>query len=175
MVTHRFRVPNVLGLLATLLIAAPAAQAETRIAVVDGRRALISSKEGRKAEKILKSLMESKKKQIAPLEVELKRQREEFESQKYVLSRSAVEDRQLELLKRQRDLERSMREAQDDLEIEQRKLMQPLLKQVEEVVAKLGKKKKFTLILEKSSPGVLYLDDAIDITDLVIQKLNEKK
>ncbi len=165
----------VLGALAGLLLASSAAAAESlRIAVVDQQRALNSSREGRAAEKILKSLAEKKRTQLEPVKRELERQGEEFQSQKYVLSRSALEERKLDLLKQERDLERSMREAQDDLEIEGRKLMQPLLKKIDQALQELGKDKDFTVILEKSDAAVLYAEESIDITDLVIQKLNEK-
>jgi outer membrane protein len=149
------------------------AQVEIKIAVVDARRALISSKKGMAAEKKLKALMESKKREIEPLEASLKRKQEEFESQKYVISKSAADDRRLELIKEERDLERRMREAQDELELEQRKLMQPMLKAVEETLSKLGKEMNFAVILEKSSPGVLYTDPTLDITDLVIERMNK--
>jgi outer membrane protein len=173
---HGFRFRLVLGTLAGLLVAGSAGAADqVRIAVVDARRAMVSSDEGRAAEKMLKSLLEKKRTQIEPREADLKRQEEEFESQKYVLSRSALEERKLELVKQQRDLERSMREAQDDLELEQRKLMQPLLKKIEEALEEIGKEKKFTVILEKSSPGVVYVEESLDITDLVIRKLNQKE
>ncbi len=170
---HGFRTQIVLGALGALLLTGSATAADVKLAVVDQRRALISSNEGRKAEKVLKALMEKKREQIEPLERDLKRKEEEFESQKYVLSRTALEERKLELLKQQRDLERSMREAQDELEIEQRKLMQPILKQVEKALEEIGKDKDFTVILEKASPGVVYAHDSVDITDLVIQKLND--
>jgi outer membrane protein len=168
-----FGLELVLGTFAAILAATPASAQEVKIAVVDGRRALISSNEGRAAEQQLKTLVDRKKSQIEPMEAELKRQEEEFETQKYVLSSGAAEDRKLELIKRQRDLERRMREAQDELEIEQRKLMQPMLKKVEAALQQIGKEKEFTVILEKSSPGVLYTAETLDITDLLIQKLNE--
>ncbi len=171
---HWIALACVLGALALGPGATPAsAKDEIRIAVVDGRRALISSNEGRAAEKALKALMERKRKAIGPEEAELKRLEEEFQNQQYVLSPSAAQERKLELIKRQRDLERKMREAQDDLELEQRKLMQPMLEKVEKALKELGKEKGFTVILERSSPGVLYTAENLDITDLVIQKLNE--
>ncbi len=172
---HGFPFQIAIATFAGLLLAGSAAAAESvRIAVVNQQRALASSNDGRAAEKTLKSLMEKKRTQLEPLEQELKRQREEFESQKYVLSRSALEERKLDLLKRQRDLERSMREAEDELEIENRKLMQPLLKRIETALSELGKEKDFTVILETKSAAVLYAEESIDITDLVIQKLNDK-
>lgn len=173
---HRFSFRIAIVTFAGLLLAGPAAAAESvRIAVVNQQRALASSNEGRAAEKALKSLMQKKRTQLEPLEQELKRQQEEFESQKYVLSRSALEERKLDLLKRQRDLERSMREAEDDLEIENRRLMQPLVKRIEQALSEIGKEKDFTVILETKSTAVLYAEESIDITDLVIRKLNKKK
>jgi outer membrane protein len=173
---HRFSFQIAIVTVAGLLLAGPAAAAESvRIAVVNQQRALASSNEGRAAEKALKSLMQKKRTELEPLEQELKRQQEEFESQKYVLSRSALEERKLDLLKRQRDLQRSMREAEDDLEIENRRLMQPLVKRIEQALSELGKEKDFTVILETKSTAVLYAEESIDITDLVIKKLNKKK
>ncbi len=173
---HGFSFQIAIATFAGLLLAGPVAAADSvRIAVVNQQRALASSNEGRAAEKTLQSLMQKKRTQLEPLEQELKRQREEFESQRYVLSRSALEERKLDLLKRQRDLERSMREAEDELEIENRKLMQPLLKRIESALSELGKEKDFTVILETKSAAVLYAEESIDITDLVIQKLNKKK
>ena len=173
---HGFSFQIAIVTFAGLLLAGPAAAAESvRIAVVNQQRALASSNEGRAAEKALKSLMQKKRTELEPLEQELKRQQEEFESQKYVLSRSALEERKLDLLKRQRDLERSMREAEDDLEIENRRLMQPLVKRIEQALSEIGKEKDFTVILETKSTAVLYAEESIDITDLVIKKLNKKK
>ena len=37
----------------------------------------------------------------------------------------------------------------------------------------IGKDKGFDLVLDRSTPGVLYSTDSLDITDLVIKKLNE--
>lgn len=173
---HGFSFQIAIAICAGLLLAGAAAAAESvRIAVVNQQRALASSNDGRAAEKALKSLIQKKRTQLEPLEQELKRLQEEFESQKYVLSRSALEERKLDLLKRQRDLERSMREAEDDLEIENRRLMQPLVKRIEQALSEIGKEKDFTVILETKSAAVLYAEESIDITDLVIRKLNKKK
>ena len=173
---HGFSFQIAIAIFAGLLLTGPVAAAESvRIAVVNQQRALASSNEGRAAEKALKSLIQKKRTQLEPLEQELKRLQEEFESQKYVLSRSALEERKLDLLKRQRDLERSMREAEDDLEIENRRLMQPLVKRIEQALSEIGKEKDFTVILETKSAAVLYAEESIDITDLVIRKLNKKK
>ena len=101
------------------------------------------------------------------------RLRDEYETQKYVLSRDALQEREIELLKHQRNLERDLQEAQEEFEIEQRKLMQPILKHILETVQAIARDRGLVVVLEKTSPGVLFYSETLDITDEVIQRLNE--
>ena len=169
---HRFWFTLLLG--AALLAPSFASAQELKIAFVDARRAVASSKQGKAAKAQLDSVSESKRQLLRPREEELKRLTEEFESQRFVLSRDALQEREIDLLKRRRDLERDFQAAQEDFEIAQRKIMDPLLREVRTAVQKVGEDKGFTVILERGSPGVLYYEDGLDITDLVIQRLNDK-
>ncbi len=110
---------------------------------------------------------------LVPLRDELTRLGEEFERQKYVLSESALSEKRLDLMKRQRDLERDMREAEDELELEQVRLLQPVEKQVITAIQEIGKEKGFSMILDRGAQGVVYHRDGLDITDLVVKRLNE--
>jgi outer membrane protein len=116
---------------------------------------------------------QQKREELRPREAELKRLTEEFESQRFVLSKEALQEREINLLKQRRDLERDFQSAQEELEIEQRRIMDPLLRDVRAAVHKVGEANSFTVILERGSPGVLYFETGLDITDLVIQSLNE--
>jgi outer membrane protein len=146
---------------------------ELKIAFVDARRAVASSNSGKAAKGKLDKLTEQKRDELRPREQELKRLSEEFEAQRFVLSKDALADREIQLLKRRRDLERDFQAAQEEFEIEQRRVFDPLLRSVRAAVQKVGEDKGFTVILERGSPGVLYYEDGLDITDLVIERLNE--
>lgn len=161
------------ALVAVLLAPAFASAAELKIAFVDARRAVSGSKQGKAAKEQLDSVSSKKQAELRPREEELKRVTEEFESQRFVLSKDALQEREIDILKKRRDLERDFQAAQEELEIEQRKIMDPLLREVRAAVQKVGEAKGFTVILERGSPGVLYFEDGLDITDLVIQNLNE--
>jgi Skp family chaperone for outer membrane proteins len=50
--------------------------------------------------------------------------------------------------------------------------MSEILKDLEQVVAEVGKAEKFTLILERSQ--ILYSDQGIDITSRVIESYNSR-
>ena len=43
-----------------------------------------------------------------------------------------------------------------------------------EIIESIGKEEGFTMIIRRGTPGVLYTREALDITDMVIQKYNKK-
>ncbi len=49
----------------------------------------------------------------------------------------------------------------------------PLLAKLGDIIEELGKDNGFTMILRRGAPGLLYAREALDVTDLVIEKYNE--
>jgi len=161
-----------LGLALSVLLPALPAAADFKLALVDRQRALISSDKGKEAEKTLTQLQDKKKKELEPRSTQCKKLQEEIESQKFVLSEDALQQKGMEAQRCQRDLERDFQAAKDEIVMQQQSLLGPLAKKLEEVVTALGKEKEFDLILDRSTPGVLYAPDTTDVTELVIKRLN---
>ena len=162
-----------LGLAFALLAPALPAFAEFKLAVVDQRRALLSSDGGKAAEKTLTQLQEKKKQELEPRSARCKKMQEDIEAQRFVLSEEAMQEKAIEFQSCQRDLERDFQAAKDEIAVQERKVLAPLAKKLEEAVKEIGKSKEFDLVLDRSTPGVLYAPDSLDVTDLVIKKLNE--
>ncbi len=162
-----------LGLALALFSPALPAAAEFKLAVVDQRRALLSSEGGKVAEKTLSELEQKKKSELEPRSGRCKKLQEDIEAQRFVLSDEAIQERMIEFQSCQRDLERDFQGAKDELAVQNRKLLAPLAKKLEEAVKEIGKSKGFDLVLDRSTPGVIYATDSLDITDLVIKRLNE--
>jgi outer membrane protein len=152
---------------------AASAEDPARIAFVDIRKAVFSSREGKAAQEEFARLEEKKLEDLRPLRDELQRLEEEVEKQKYLITEEALAERQLEIMKRRRDLERDIRAAEDDLQLEQVRLLQPIQKKIGKVVEDLGKEKGFTMIVDRNTRGVIYTDKSLDVTELVIEKLNK--
>ncbi len=162
-----------LGLVLALLAPALPAFAEVKVAIVDTRRAVISSEGGKAAESTLSQLEDKKKKELEPRSGKCKKMQEDIEAQRFVLSDEAIQERMIEFQSCQRDLERDFQAAKDELAVQNRKLLAPLMKKLEEAVKEIGKDKGFDLVLERSNSGILFSTDSLDITDLVIKKLND--
>ena len=172
----RFEAAGVIaGALATAIVSSAALAADGSVAFVDVRKAVFSSKEGRAAQQEFSRAEESKLEELRPLRDELGRLQEEFERQKFVLSEDALGARQLELMKKKRDLERDIREAEEDLQLEQIKLLQPIQKKLKDAVERVGKERGFAMIVDKSTAGILYHQSSLDITDVVVKELNKGK
>lgn len=162
-----------LALAAAMMVPVLASAQGLGVAIVDSRRAAANSKEGKAAEQQLKDLSSRKRDEFMPKEEKLKRAREEYETQRFVLSKEALQEREIEIVKLQRNMERDLEEAQEEMAIEERKLMQPILRKILRAVKDVARAQGYQVVLERSSPGVLFYSDDLDITDLVIAKLNE--
>ena len=154
-----------------LLLPAAASAQDLKIAFVDTTRAAANSKEGKSADQYLKDLRERKRDEFRPKDEKLKRMRDEYETQRFVLSKEALQEREIDLMKVQRNLERDLEEAQEEFEIEQRKRMHPSRKSSRKVVDEIARDGGYGVVFEKTSPGVVFYSDGLDITDDVIERL----
>ncbi|MFC1788794.1 OmpH family outer membrane protein, partial [Thermodesulfobacteriota bacterium] len=59
-----------------------------------------------------------------------------------------------------------------DFKEQEKELVNRIQKELLKIVAKMGKKEGFLLILEKREAGIIYSPDTIDISDRVIQEYN---
>ena len=58
--------------------------------------------------------------------------------------------------------------------VPRKRLEGPLIAKLGEIIEDIGKNQGFTLILRRGAPGFLYTREALDVTDLVIEKYNQK-
>ena len=100
---------------------------------------------------------------------------EEIEGKKYVLSDEALFSKQADLLELKNKIDNKYKELEGQLKIDQGRLLAPLRARLVDIIEDIGKEKGFTLILARGSPGMVYAREALDITDMVIDRFNKKK
>jgi outer membrane protein len=169
------RLPGAVALLALLLPLAAAAQ-EIKIAFVDREKALFSTEQGKKARTELQSKVTAAQAQLKPMEDELQKLQQEIEAKKFVLSQEALRDLQAKALELQNRYESKGKELQNQLKIDQARLIVPLEEKLRTTIEKLGQEQGYTLILERQAPGLIhYAREAQDITDAVVTRFNSGK
>jgi outer membrane protein len=157
-----------------LLIAAVAvpAAAQNKIAVIDVQRVVTESDPGKEALGKLKQLSDAKVEEGRALQTDLAALQDQVQKQRFTLS----EDKLAEMTKQIEDksiaLKRFEDDAQRDLNAARQRTLGGLEQQIMPIINTVGEEQGFTLIFNKFQSGLVYADQAIDITDDVIRRFN---
>ena len=91
-----------------------------------------------------------------------------------MLSEDALAQKQYDLLEMRNQIENKMKELEGQVQIDQKRLEGPLIKKLSGIVDEVGKAQGFTMIFHRGAPGILYVREALDITDTIIERFNQK-
>ena len=169
------RLVSAAALFALALPLAASAQ-DAKIGFVDREKALFSTEQGKKARAELQSKVQAAQGQLKPMEDEIQKLQADLEAKKFVLSQEALRDMQAKLLEQQNRYESKGKELQNQLKIDQARLIAPLEDKLKITMEALGKEQGYSLIIERQVPGlVYYAREAQDITDAVVTRFNTGK
>ncbi len=157
-----------------LFLSSVAYGAELKIGYVDLQKALNESEGGKKAKADLDEIIKAKQLLIDKKGKELERLKEELDKQSALLSDEARKARQDALDKKMRDFQRFVQDAQAEVKKREAEFTDELLKDLRKIIEGIGKEGHYVLILERVEGFILYADKAIDLTDEVIKRYNEK-
>jgi outer membrane protein len=161
--------------LASLLVmasvfAGSAAQADTRVAVIDVQRAVMQTEDGLRAQANLKKLFDSRQQELNRKQNELGKQKEEIEKQSKVLSKEALSKRVDDWQKQMNDLQGVFMEYNKELEKKQKEITDPIFEKVLMIVKRLATTENYDLVVDKNT--VAYVRGDLDLTDKCIQIYN---
>ncbi|MBX7194752.1 MAG: OmpH family outer membrane protein, partial [Sandaracinaceae bacterium] len=165
---------HAISLVAAIMLAsmAPKALAQVRIAVVDLQRALQETEDGRRAKARLKRLFKQRQEDLDKRQNELKQLSEELEQQSKVLSSDARQERVEDLQKKALELQQLYVQYQRELAEKEAELTSQIIGRMEQILRRIGQTEGYTLIVERSEGGVVWVPSNLDLTDVVIQRYN---
>ena len=145
-----------------------------KIGVVDVEQAFQSTDEGKAAREELARKQREAQAAIQPLVDEIKAKEDDLQAKRFVLSDEALFQKQLDLKELQNEIENKVKQLQGQLQVDQTRIVEPIQKKLLDIINETGKGAGFTVIFARDAPGLLYAREALDITDLVIEKYNQK-
>ena len=165
----------VLLALAGLLVWGTGAEHDNvKIGVVDIDQAISATKDGRAAREELARKQREAEAEIQPMIERYQTLEEDLKQKRFALSDEALFQKNLEMAEMRNKIENKTKELDGQLQLDQRRIEAPLMKKLVDVIESAGKESGFTMILRRGSPGLLYTREALDITDLIIEKYNQK-
>ncbi len=96
---------------------------------------------------------------------------QDYQRQEVMLSPQAKEQKQTEIRSLEQELQTKQQELNNRAVQRQNELLQPILDRVTRTIEQVRAERNYAVILDSQSPGVVAADPALDVTDLVIQRL----
>ena len=149
------------------------AQNQFKLGVVDTQKVFEGYKRAKAAEEVLKTAEDKLRAQLEDVGEEIRTMEERLTKQKLFLPDPETESIENDIRMRKQEYQRELEIGQESILAKQKELVEPILKEIETLIKEIGKDGGYNLILEKRLV-TLYVDPSYDLTDTVIQTLNER-
>jgi len=174
--TRRFLAPMLaLAFAGAALMAAPreaAAQAQSKFAVVDVRRAVLETEEGLRVQATLKKLFDSRQVELDNKQRALQQEKEELDKEAAAgkTPKDALQRKMDNLQKQAGELQALIVDYQREMQRKESELTTPILQKVLGLVRRIASQEGYDMVLEKSA--VPYFRADLEVTDRAIQMYN---
>jgi outer membrane protein len=142
-----------------------------KIGVINLQRVLETSNPGKSAQAEIKKQKDKMETDLKQKGAEIEEIRQRLEREAMVMSKDAREEKEREARIKLNDFKTLQKRYRTELQNLEKKLISQLQDEVTTLVNAIGKNEGYLLII--SNIGILYAPNSIDITDKLIQQLNE--
>ena len=155
-----------------VLFPEPSFAAENRVGFVDIQKAVINTKEWKREFEGFKKNFAKEKKKIKARESRIKKMLEDLNKQSFVLDPELKKKKEDKFRKEKVAFERYVQDQNAEFTKSEKEITQKILLKMMKIIKKIGKDKKYTMILEQKV--VLYHDQGNDLTALATKAYDRK-
>ena len=156
-------------LITAVVLPAVSAQSVTRIGFVDPVRLIEQAPQGAKALESLEDEFRTRDEELKNLHDRVQAMEADLEKNILVMDATDAQTRQREIENLKRRLARSQQEAREDYNLRRNEELAKLQTLVRQVIVDLARDRGFDLVVEQA----VYVSDAVDITDQVLEVLEK--
>jgi outer membrane protein len=161
---------------ALILIAVSAfaaqAQAQNRVGVIDVRRLVTDSREGKVVLTQLQQLSDDKSNQLRLMAEELEQLQTRITDGRLSLSEDRLAQMQKEFDDKRIDLGRARDDAERELQKLQTDRFGAIERKVLPIINEVGAELGYTMIFNKFESGLVFANEEVDITDIILQRFD---
>jgi outer membrane protein len=143
-----------------------------KIGIVDFQKVFETSTAGKAAKEEINTEGKKLEADLKAKGAELEETKKRLEREALVMDRDKREEKEREFRIKVNDFKSLQKKYERDLQRIQKRLLSEMKKDVLEIIGEVGKAEGYLMIIEKI--GVLYAPTALDISDTIIQKYNER-
>ncbi|MCB0333960.1 MAG: OmpH family outer membrane protein [Bdellovibrionales bacterium] len=154
--------------------AKPQVATNSPIYVVDINRVLQDSVAGKAARNDLQDEAKEIQVRLQKEQTNLEALRKKLAKQSTLLSSDALEEKAEKFREKEKELARKVRDQKEVMDRESAKRIARIVKDVDVVIESLAKEKNYPIVLERDPQVVVYVDKTFDLTQDVIDALDER-
>jgi outer membrane protein len=148
-----------------------ASDTEAKVGYIDLQRLVKESEMGAEARKEIEILRQQKEKDIFEKMQEIERLKSELAAEGKSLHEEEKRQKLLQLQQFNKEYQRMVSDAKEEIAREDRELVAEILKRAERIIKTVAEQRRYAIILK--DPNVIgYLDPKVDITEIVIKAMN---
>jgi len=166
---------------AGLLVGATAISAlaqSLKIGYIDSIKIFAENKETQEAERAYRGEVQQWEAQKQRYEADVARMGDELNAQSPMLSEEKKAERRLEFQRKMDEYKRFMEETFGDNGLAARRnkeLTQPIVDKINKIIEVIAKEQGLTMVFDVANANIVYADKTLDITDLVLTRLNQQQ
>jgi len=148
--------------------------AKSELVSIDSILIMQKSKEGQEISAKIQKDVEKFQKEVEGYQKELVAMQESITKQSKALSQTALQEKTEQLTNKKKDIERKLTEKEEALKGEIQKKQFMLREKQLATITEVSSKEDWGMLVDRNVPGVLYVSNAIDKTDMVLKAVDEK-
>lgn len=153
---------------------AAAAENSKQIVTVNIQEVILGSKSGQEVKKVLEGKVAEFQEKFQKEQVEVDALRAEIEKKSSVWSQEVRDEKERDYQKRVREIQLKSEDAQFELQQLEKQVMSPVFNELQKVIKEVGEKNGYAMIID-SRAGLLYVDQALDISEIVMKELDARQ
>ncbi|MBF0430604.1 MAG: OmpH family outer membrane protein [Fibrobacteria bacterium] len=163
-------------ILALLLVALPGIAAQLKIAHVDSKIVFDGYKETKTAQKEYDSQVSKWEQEAAQMQKDLTEMKERLDKQSLMLSAEKKKELEAKFLQKQTEYQQFVQKIygrEGDLFKKNEEFSGPIIKKIKKVIQEVAKQEGYDLVLDRASGSVVYWKPDNDLTQKVLDVLNQ--
>ena len=149
---------------------AQTAPPQVKVGVINIQSAMVSTKDGQKAVAELNGRMAPKQKELEKKQTDIRELQDKLQKGSNTLAEGAKENLKRDIDAKTKNFNRDMEDAQAEMDLEQRKILDDLSQKMMQVIDKYAVANGYAVILDVSNPNtpVLYASNAVEVTKDIV-------
>jgi len=147
-----------------------------KIGYIDSIKIFADYKETQDAERLYRQEVDQWTADKQRMEQDIVKLRDELQAQSLMLSEEKKKEKKLELDRKMAEYQQFMDETFGDEGLAARRnkeLTQPIVEKINKILEDLGAEQGYSIIFDVANANIVYANKALDLTDVVLTKLNQ--